>query len=219
MAIIRPMNHEASGSIAGTTYSHNAGGQYIRQRRAPDNPNSGRQSAMRTALTTNSRAWNGLTNTQRQAWRNYATANPILNALGASIVINGIAMYIKLAQGILDQGGTPNPVPPSGIGPAALAAAAMTANTSNTATFSFATTPLTGGRRLQLWWTGAGRASQNPNFNQARLIGYSAANAATGVTFSLPADVATASVTNFFLRVVDAQGRSGAAFRVRATFA
>src|SRR5438309_10637939 len=76
-AKLLPIHGQMSGSIADNTFSHNKGGQYVRQRRVPTNPNSVKQQAARTILATLSAAWRTLSATNQQAWNNWAVVNPV----------------------------------------------------------------------------------------------------------------------------------------------
>ncbi len=57
MALIKPIHGEMSGSIGGNTYAHNKGGQYVRQRTIPTQPNSQRQVAIRSYMSMAIDAW------------------------------------------------------------------------------------------------------------------------------------------------------------------
>lgn len=88
----------ASGSIGGATFSRNRGGQYIRRRALPSNPNTEAQTIARTNLATAVAAWtNVLDDTFRQGWATYAEATPITDALGNQIKLSGQQMYIRSA--------------------------------------------------------------------------------------------------------------------------
>jgi hypothetical protein len=86
---------ELSGSLGGITASRNRGGQYLRSKVNPVNPNSTLQSAIRTITQDLANRWvNNLTTVQRQAWDLYAEnvgASPPPGGLG--INIGGIAAY------------------------------------------------------------------------------------------------------------------------------
>lgn len=87
---------QASGSVAGNTFSRNRGGQYIRNRATPVNPQTAQQVAVRNAFSQLTVAWGQtLTDTQRAAWDNYAANVPVLNALGDSIFLTGFNMYVR----------------------------------------------------------------------------------------------------------------------------
>lgn len=85
------------GSIGGSTFARNAGGNYIRARRKPVNPMSTRQVARRTALAWLTTYWSKtLTAQQRADWRAYAAGTTWTNRLGQVIEINGLAAFLRL---------------------------------------------------------------------------------------------------------------------------
>lgn len=87
---------EASGSIGGITAARNRGGLYFRGRGIPVNTNTGRQQAVRNALTSLSQAWaNTLTQTQRDAWDLYAQNVPLVGPLGDARQVSGLAQYVR----------------------------------------------------------------------------------------------------------------------------
>lgn len=99
---------DARGSIAGNVFSRNKGGAYIRARVAPINRNTPAQTLVRANFGSNAKAWSSLlTAAQRTAWTNFAAANPLINILGASIIVSGISMFMKLNQ-VLSQIGSAN---------------------------------------------------------------------------------------------------------------
>lgn len=86
----------ASGSMGGVTFSHNAGGMYIRARTIPTNPNTGFQAAVRAIVAALSNHWlNTLTAVQREAWETYAGNVELTNPLGDPITVSGLNMYIR----------------------------------------------------------------------------------------------------------------------------
>lgn len=85
------------GSIAGTTFARNAGGNYARARKKPVNPRSPLQNTRRANLAMLAKYWsNDLTEQQREDWRAYAMGTNWTNRLGQSIEINGLAAFIRL---------------------------------------------------------------------------------------------------------------------------
>lgn len=87
---------EASGSLASMVFSHNRGGQYIRQRTIPTNPNSDFQQAIRSLVSQLTSAWQSvLTEAQRAAWDAYAELVPLLDPLGGTRNVGGLGMYIR----------------------------------------------------------------------------------------------------------------------------
>lgn len=91
-----PVYSAVSGSIAGLTYSHNRGGMYARGRATPTNPNSTAQQAARMAMQTVVTRWGQVvTPAQRQAWANYASNTPLVDAFGEPLVLTGQQMYVR----------------------------------------------------------------------------------------------------------------------------
>jgi len=109
-----------SGSQAGTTASRNRFGQYYRNRRAPVQPRTAAQLAVRGYLTDSSKAWGGLTDAERVAWNSYALAHPTVDSLGSSITLTGAQLFVSIntlnsSAGLAAQDappdGTPAPIP------------------------------------------------------------------------------------------------------------
>jgi hypothetical protein len=86
---------QASGSLAGLTFSRNRSGMYIRQRALPVNPSSGDQVTVRSVFGNLSSRWATITADQRTAWSTYAANTPVTNPLGDSIILTGQQMYIR----------------------------------------------------------------------------------------------------------------------------
>lgn len=91
-----PIFAQASGSIAGSVFSRNAGGMYVRSRSNPTNPNTAPQQAVRDAMRTLVYRWtNTLDNDQRDAWNTYAFNTPTLNKLGEPTHKTGQQMFLR----------------------------------------------------------------------------------------------------------------------------
>ena len=118
---------EASGSLAGVTYSHNRGGQYMRARAVPVNPNTLQQQAVRNYMASRSAAWGSvLTQAQRDGWEAYADQVLLTDALGEPRKATGLNHYVRcnvprmqaamagsplqVAPAIFDMGSYTNPV-------------------------------------------------------------------------------------------------------------
>ncbi len=96
MIFTSPLVSVGSGSVAGLTFSHNAGGNYIRARTIPTDPNTPEQQTIKAFVGNLAGLWNStLTAAQRTGWNTYAANVPLLNALGQSRNVSGIAMYIR----------------------------------------------------------------------------------------------------------------------------
>ena len=87
---------QASGSLRSSTYSHNRFGAYIRNRTIPVNPQSARQSTVRTLMQTLTALWGStLTTEQRAQWATYGANVAFLNRLGETIHLTGLNHYLR----------------------------------------------------------------------------------------------------------------------------
>lgn len=87
---------QASGSLAGLTFSHNRGGQYIRARTTPVNPGSEFQTVIRDAMGQLTSRWlEVLDEGQRAGWDNYALIVQIPDSLGEPRNVGGLGMYAR----------------------------------------------------------------------------------------------------------------------------
>lgn len=87
---------QMSGSLDGYTASHNAGGQYFRQRSIPTNPGTSGQEAIRNYLADLANRWHGvLSGAQRTSWEVYNANVLMLNRIGDAIHIGALAHYIR----------------------------------------------------------------------------------------------------------------------------
>lgn len=107
---------DARGSAGGSVYSRNKGGAYIRARTVPINPRSLKQQTVRNNFGANAKLWSGtMTGAQRAAWIAFAAANPLVNILGASIIVSGLAMSQKLNQRLAQMGIAAIVAPPANL--------------------------------------------------------------------------------------------------------
>jgi hypothetical protein len=114
---------DVRGSVKGTVFSRNLGGSYMRGRVAPVNRNTPAQTLVRQNFAANAKLWSGsMTAAQRTAWTFFAQANPLVNVLGASIIVSGLAMAQKLNQVLSQIGGMPSLDPPADMSVPVLAA-------------------------------------------------------------------------------------------------
>ncbi len=91
-----PVAARISGSIGGTTFSRNRGGSYMRLRTIPTDPNTAAQQNARAIFSSQSQAWSALTAAQRAAFENWTKQNPIIDTLGASMLLSGHQAFVKL---------------------------------------------------------------------------------------------------------------------------
>ncbi len=97
MLFTSPLLSQASGSLAGLTFSHTRGSKYVKARTTPTNPNSQRQGIVRAAMGVLSPYWGQeLTQAERDAWRLYAANVPSSNALGETIHLTGQQHFMRI---------------------------------------------------------------------------------------------------------------------------
>lgn len=83
----------ASGKMGAMVASHNKGGQYLRARTVPTNPQTSLQNAVRVAFSSIASMWQTLTDAGRSAWSAWGTTVGTVNRLGDSVPISGIAAF------------------------------------------------------------------------------------------------------------------------------
>lgn len=97
----------ASGSIGGTTFSHNRFGAYTRKRAIPTDPNSDRQQTVKSNFSYLSSLWNlSLTESQRQGWAEYGANVPRIDTLGQTHYLTGLQWFVGCNTLRLQQGGS-----------------------------------------------------------------------------------------------------------------
>lgn len=87
---------QASGSLRSNTYSHNRFGSYIRNRSIPVNPQSARQTSVRTLMQSLTNLWSQqVSSSQRAEWNLYGANVGIINRLGDTVYLTGLNHYIR----------------------------------------------------------------------------------------------------------------------------
>jgi len=87
---------QISGSISGVVHARNRSGNYIRPRTVPINPQTARQTAVRSAVSFLSTRWAAtLTSVQRTAWNLYANSVAMKNRLSETIFLTGFNHYVR----------------------------------------------------------------------------------------------------------------------------
>ena len=90
MKIIPALTGPMSGKLGGMVASRNRGGQYFRRKAVPVNPDSNRQTAVRSNFATLISLYNNdLTPAQRQSWIQWAANTPRIDSLGQTHVLTG----------------------------------------------------------------------------------------------------------------------------------
>lgn len=91
-------------SVGGVTFTEGPFGPAIREKVTPTNPNTSRQTTVRSAFTAAAVAWKSLTAAQRSAWTVYASGINRTNALGNPITLLGLNAFIAVNT-LLQQAG------------------------------------------------------------------------------------------------------------------
>lgn len=198
MAIIQPILGSLRGSIGDNTFSHNRGGDYVRRRVSPTNPNTTRQQVMRALLGTYAAAWAALTAPQREAWNTWAEQQNRTGPLGNTINMSGINGYVLCNTRIGDAGGTPLTDPPVDVAPDSLTTMSADISAADTADITFTPTPLGAAERVIMFMSLPQSGVAEPNFKQCRIVGYSALAQASPWAATLPFTIQVGQKVIFF---------------------
>src|SRR5437867_2761155 len=102
-AVVADMRNKLNGTV----FSKNRYGAYARTKVTPVNPQSTAQQNQRNTLSTNSAAWRGLTEAQRQSWIDGAINFPTTDIFGNSKILSGQALYVKFNNNLASIGVAP----------------------------------------------------------------------------------------------------------------
>ncbi len=98
---------EASGSVAGTTYSRNKNGSYIRNKSVPVNRNTLAQQSARSRFSEVSSSWKQLTANERSSWENGIMQYPYVDSLGQTKYYTASQLYKSINNSLLQVGLSP----------------------------------------------------------------------------------------------------------------
>ena len=142
----------ASGSIGGTTFSHNKGGPYMRTRAIPTNPQTNAQTAQRSYIASASAGWRELVTVQHLAWVTWAQLHPAINALGNAVTLSGHQAFVQINARMLRDGQTPIAVPPIDVLPTPLTALTLTGDIgAGSVEMTWTPTPLAATERIHFY--------------------------------------------------------------------
>jgi len=176
-----PAVASVSGSIGGTTFSRNRGGQYMRRRAIPSIVSSTYAMQIKAILAAQSQNFRDLTTAQRAAWYAYAQQNPVLNALGNAFTKSGHQAYVAINTRLSLISATLLTVPPIAAAPDALLTYSQTMDIgAGTFAATFTATPLGATSRLFTRAAVVNSPAVNYVTNLLRFVGVSAAAQATG---------------------------------------
>ena len=103
---------QISGRVGSVVYSRNRGGAYARNGTIPVTVTTLYAMNAKARLTELSQDWADLTIAQQQAWKTWATQNPITNRLGHQSTLPAHAAYIQCNARLLLSGSAKIELPP-----------------------------------------------------------------------------------------------------------
>jgi len=162
MALIK-MAHivaEARGAIAGTVFSKNTYGAYLRTKVTPVNRQTTFQQGVRQFLASTAQDWRGLTQAQRDLWNQFAVNFNRTNIFGDSVGLTGFNLFMQLNRNLLEVNVAPITAAPTPADVYGFTSASLVADTTGgtmTATYApalgaddavivYATAPLSQGK-------------------------------------------------------------------------
>lgn len=128
--------------IAGSVFSKNRYGPYIRTKVTPVNPSTTAQQTVRNRLATNSQAWRSLTQAQRDSWISAAPNFPFTDIFGNAKILSGQALYVKLNNNLAITGTAPIATAPAPIAVPALDSIVGDVVSTTAISFEYAPTPV-----------------------------------------------------------------------------
>lgn len=93
---------DGRNKIGGQVASKNKSGSYMKNKVTPTNPKTTAQANARANLTTVSRSWSLLTQSEREAWNAYAAQYPYVDIFGDSKYLTGFNYFLKCNLNLLN---------------------------------------------------------------------------------------------------------------------
>jgi len=135
---------DARGKTGGTVFTKGRHGAFIRRKVSPIQPRTSAQSGVRANFTKLSKAWSGasMTDVLRAAWDALAALYPQKDKFGASHVLTGLQMFLKLNRALSNFDMGPIYTPPATLAAGAPGSLSVTATAPSTLTISPTVNPL-----------------------------------------------------------------------------
>jgi hypothetical protein len=108
---------DARGKLNGHVFSHNRGGNYVRNKVTPVNPRTASQTTVRARLAQYAQSWRNLTQAQIAAWNAAVAGYQKSNIFGDLKSPTGLQLYIKVNNNLIASGGSAisSPAAPKGV--------------------------------------------------------------------------------------------------------
>jgi hypothetical protein len=131
---------EVRNKLGGSVFARNKGGNYVRTKVTPLNPQTSAQVGARSLLTQLAQSFRALSQNEITAWNNATTQWQTTDIFGDLVSPTGLALYVRLNSNIVNGGGTIITTPPAPYGAEALSGLTLTAAVTGTV-FDVAYTP------------------------------------------------------------------------------
>jgi hypothetical protein len=166
-AIVADMRNKLNGTV----FSKNRYGAYARTKVTPVNPQTDSQQNTRNNLSTNSQAWRGLTETQRQGWIDAAASFPFTDIFGNSKILSGSALYVKLNNNLVNAGEVAIADAPTPVAIPAINSVTLTATDAPSFSLAFDPSPVPADFAMMVFATGNVTPGKSFVKNLYRFIG------------------------------------------------
>jgi hypothetical protein len=130
---------DARGKLGGIVYSRNTGGAYARQKVSPVQPRTPSQLNQRSRLVQVSKAWDALSQGQRQAWKDFSVAYKKRDVFGLQKQRTAQQMYMFCNLALLSSGYALIPNPPTNLFVDAITSVGLVNTTSGAVTSAVVT--------------------------------------------------------------------------------
>jgi hypothetical protein len=162
---------DVKGKLAGTVFSKNRAGNYVRTKVTPSNARTTAQQAVRGFMTTLAQGWRALGASSCAAWNAAAAVDAVKTKDGNAIHLTGMQYYMELNRNLAEISATTITSPPAVGGTVAMTSIAVSA-TKGTPSLSVTFAPAaTASEKIILYATEGLGPGQNFFKNKYRKIG------------------------------------------------
>lgn len=95
---------DGRGKLGGHVGQRNTYGNFLRTKVTPVNKQSYSQQNHRSRVAELTRNWSVLTNSERNAWYDFAINNPVTDVFGNTMTLSGFNMYVKVNLNLINIG-------------------------------------------------------------------------------------------------------------------